>query len=117
MLMRSHDRGVDLGTPVEISGRVRVGLQPLLDPCPGAIGFPAGEPVVAGFRRSVAFRDLIPLRAIVDPPQDPIDHLPVITPPPTTLEHHGRQQRLQPLPLLISQITSHNTPTIDHRDP
>jgi len=113
--MRTHDGGVDLGSPIEVSGRVRVGLQPLLDPGPGTVLLPARKPVVAGFRRPVPLGDLIPLGAVVDTPQNPVEHLPVITPPPTTLRRHGRQQRLQTHPVLISQITSHNTPTIDRR--
>jgi hypothetical protein len=59
----------------------------------------------------------MPLRAVVDTPQNPVDHLPVITPPAATLQRRAGQQRLQPRPLLISQITSHNMPTINRHDP
>jgi hypothetical protein len=59
----------------------------------------------------------MPLRTVLSPPQDPVDHLPVITPPAATLRVHARQQRLKPLPVLISQITSHDETTIDHRNP
>jgi hypothetical protein len=59
----------------------------------------------------------MPLRTVLRTPQDPVDHLPMITPPPTTLRVHTRQQRLQAFPLTISQITSHDTQTIDHGQP
>lgn len=36
--------------------------QPLLDPRPGTVLFPASEPVVAGLRRAVPVRDLIAFR-------------------------------------------------------
>jgi hypothetical protein len=58
----------------------------------------------------------MPLRTVLDPPQDPVDHLPVIPPPPAPLRIHTRQQRREPLPLLISQITSHDTSTIDQHN-
>jgi hypothetical protein len=108
MLMRAHDRRVDLRVPVQVTGGVRVGLQPLQDPGPGAVGLPLGEAVVTGLVWPVPVRDLMPLRAVADPPQNPVDHLPVITPPSTTLRNHARQQRLEPSPLNISQITSHD---------
>jgi hypothetical protein len=59
----------------------------------------------------------LPLGSVLDPPQDPVDHLPVITPPPATLRQRAGQQRLQPRPLLITQIASHDIPTIDRYDP
>jgi hypothetical protein len=40
----------------------------------------------------------------------------VITPPAPTLRVSTRQQRLKPRPLQISQITSHDMPTIDPRN-
>jgi hypothetical protein len=98
MLVSTHNAGIDLSGPVEIPTGVRVSLQPLQDPGPGAVLLPAGESVVAGLRRPVALRDLVPLRTVVDPPQNPVDHLPVITPPAPTLRVHARQQRLQAVP-------------------
>ena len=115
--MHAHDAGIDLGIPVQVPGCVRVCLQLLLDLRPGAVLFPPGEPVVAGFAWPVTIRDLLPLRAVRDSPQDPVDHLPVITPPATTLRPHARKQRFQPCPFLISQIPSHDLPTIDLHDP
>lgn len=45
------------------------------------------------------------------PPEHPVDHHPVIGPPPTPTRRAIRQQRLQPSPFLISQIM-----TIKHTD-
>src|SRR5262245_35012949 len=101
MLVRPHDRGIDLGSPVQIARSVRVGLQPLLDPCPRPVGLPPSEPVVAGLPRPIPLWDLTPLRAVVYPPENPVDHLPVIPPPTAALRSHARQQRHQPSPLRI----------------
>jgi hypothetical protein len=117
VLVGPHDAGIDLRPPVQIPAGVRVGAQPLLDRRPSAVVFPLREPVVTSFPRPGTLRDLVPLRTVLDPPQDSVDHLAVITPPATTLRKHARQQRLETIPLQISQITSHNTATIDHREP
>jgi hypothetical protein len=115
VLVHPHDAGIGLGVPVQVTGGVGVGLHPLFDPGPGPVLFPPREPVVAGLAWSVTFRNLVPLRAVLDPPQDPIDHLPVIAPPATTLRLHAGQQRLQSSPLVIAEIASHDT--INDRSP
>src|SRR3954451_10255468 len=58
----------------------------------------------------VAGRHIPPWRPGPGPPQDPVDHLPVIVPPAAAARRPVRQQRLQPDPLRISQIV-----TIEHR--
>jgi hypothetical protein len=72
--------GLDLAVPVPIVGGIGVGLNPAFDPAPGPVPLPPGEPVVTRLRRPLPLRDFMPLRAVVDPPQDAVDHLPVITP-------------------------------------
>jgi hypothetical protein len=101
--------------PVQITCGVGVSLELTLAPGPGAVLLPHGEPVITRLERPVPLRDLTPLRAVLGPPQDPVDHLPVITPPATTLRDRARRQRLQPSPLLISQITSQDK--LNEREP
>ncbi len=58
----------------------------------------------------VAERNVPPWRPSPGPPQDPVDHLPVIIPTASAARRPVRQERLQPSPLRISQIV-----TIEHR--
>src|SRR3954447_17046854 len=67
-------------------------------------------PPVQGSEVSVAGRNIPPWRSGPGPPQDPVDHLPVIVPPAPAARRPVRQHRLQPDPLRISQIV-----TIEHR--
>src|SRR3954462_11799606 len=67
-------------------------------------------PPLQGSEVPVAGRNIPPLRPGPGPPQDPVDHLPVIVPPAPAARRPVRQQRLQPDPLRISQIV-----TIEHR--
>src|ERR687897_3453175 len=65
---------------------------------------------VQGSEVPVAVRHVPPRRPGPGPPQDPVDHLPVIAPPASAARRPVRQQRLQPGPLPISQIV-----TIEHK--
>src|SRR3954470_13098449 len=67
-------------------------------------------PPVQGSAVPVAGRNTPPWRPGPGPPQDPVDHLPVIVPTAAAARRPVRQQRLQPDPLRISQIV-----TIEHR--
>src|SRR3954468_22618053 len=67
-------------------------------------------PPVQGSEVPVAGRNIPPWRPGPGPPQDPVDHLPVIVPPAPAARRPVRQQRLQPDPLRISQVM-----TIEHR--
>src|SRR3982751_1837460 len=67
-------------------------------------------PPVQGSEVSVAGRNIPPWRPGPGPPQDPVDHLPVIVPTASAARRPVRQHRLQPDPLRISQIV-----TIEHR--
>src|SRR6266498_3634474 len=111
VLVGPNDRGVDLDLPVQLPGGVGVALHRLLDPRPGAVGLPAGEPLVAGLPGPIPLGQVPPGRPGPDPPDDAVDHLAMVTPaatPPASLEW---QQWPQPLPLRIRKVsTSHGAP-------
>src|SRR4051795_10903420 len=65
---------------------------------------------VQGSEVPLAGGNIPPWRPGPGPPQDPVDHLPVIVPTAAAARRPVRQQRLQPDPLRISQIM-----TIEHR--
>src|SRR4051794_18963702 len=67
-------------------------------------------PPVQGPKAPVAGGNPPPRRSRPGPPQDPVDHLPVIVPPTSPTRRPVRQQRLQSRPLCISQIV-----TIEHK--
>src|SRR3954468_15072083 len=67
-------------------------------------------PPVQGPEVPVAGGNIPPRRSRPGPPQDPVDHLPVIVPPTSPTRRPVRQQRLQSRPLCISQIV-----TIEHK--
>src|SRR3954454_9228977 len=67
-------------------------------------------PPVQGPEVPVTGRNIPPRRSRPGPPQDPLDHLPVIVPPTSPTRRPVRQQRLQSRPLCISQIV-----TIEHK--
>src|SRR3954466_10502903 len=67
-------------------------------------------PPVQGPEVPVAGWNIPPRRSRPGPPQDPVDHLPVIVPPTSPTRRPVRQQRLQSRPLCISQIV-----TIEHK--
>jgi hypothetical protein len=58
-----------------------------------------------GLPRPVPLGQISPRGAGAQLPQDPVDHLPVITPPPPSTSHR-RQQRLDPGPCPIGQLTT-----------
>jgi hypothetical protein len=98
-------RRVDGHVPVHIADGIDLGLDPPKQPLPGAVRRPAAMPLVNGLPGAVPVRQVTPLHARPDPVQHPVDHLPMIPPPATAAVAH-RQQRLEPLPLGIRQITS-----------
>jgi hypothetical protein len=111
VLVGAHHAGVGLHRPVQLAGGIGRSLHGLLDPGPGAIGLPAGKPLVAGLLWPVLVRQVPPRRPSPGPPDDPVDHLPVIPPAATPPARLGWQQRAQPLPLRIREVSSsHGTP-------
>ncbi len=103
-----HGR-VHANRPLRPGVAVTTGLQRRQDHLPGAIGGPAPMPPMQGSEVPIAARHIPPRRPGPGPPQDPVDHLPVIVPPASAARRPVRQQRLQPKPLHISQIM-----TIEH---
>lgn len=104
MLMRPHDGGVDRDVPVNLPDRVGLGLDLLEQTLPRPVGRPHPVPFVDGLPWPEPFGQVTPLHAGPYPVQNPVDHLPVI-PPPATTPVADRQERPQPCPLGITQIT------------
>lgn len=109
MLMGAHNGGVDCDVPVDLPGRIGLGLDLLEQPLPGSVGQPQAVAFIDGLPRAEPFGQVTPLNAGPNPVHNPVDHLPVI-PPPAATTVTDRQERPQPFPLGIRQIT----PTHDH---
>lgn len=62
MLVGADDGGVDLDQPVDVAGRVGVGLDLLQGPCEDSVEGVAAEAGVHGLPRPVAFRQVRGLR-------------------------------------------------------
>ncbi len=104
MLMRADDGGVDGDVPVDLTRRIRCGLDLLEQTFPGSVGRPQAVAFIDGLPRPEPFGQVAPLHSGTDPVQNPVDHLPVI-PPPATTAVADRQERPKPFPLGIRQIT------------
>ena len=103
VLVDAHARGVDHHDLAVKAGRNR-----LQQPVPYSGFAPAHEPVVAGRRRAIALGYLGLRRAGAEPPEDAVQHPPVID-----TRHAARlvrQQRLDNRPLRFRQLdTSKNS--------
>ena len=104
MLLGAGDRGIDADPPVNFPGRIRLGQQPAQHPVPGAVpgvatvALPPRPPRTEHLPRQVTPGNPGPI-----PADDSLRHLAVVAErvaPPTRVR---RQQRLDPLPLLITQ--------------
>ena len=114
----SPDRtGVDTDGPLDVPDGVVLDDDLIQHAFPGAVGGPDPQPLVSGLPRPVALGQVPPRCTGAQLPQDRVDHLAVITPPPTaTLDR--RQQRLDPCPGLIGQLpTPHHRAMITDREP
>lgn len=105
VLVGTVDRGVDGDGPLHLAHRVVADLHMLQQPCPRAVRLPAGEPLVDRLARRIPLGQVTPRSPGPQPPQHTVDHLPVITPRPTT-PIHLRQQGLHPLPRRVRRPTS-----------
>lgn len=96
MLVETHAGGIDHHQFAVKTRRNRC-QQPIPDP-----GFaPTHEPVVGGGGRPITFGDFPPGRASAEPPEDPVQHPPIIHP-----GHPARlvgKQGLDDRPFLVSQ--------------
>lgn len=108
MLVSPVDGGVHRNRPLHVADCVVTDLNMFQQPCPRAVGFPPGEPLIGRLPRPVPLRQIPPRSPRPQAPQHSVDHLPVISPgPPPAIQH--RQQRRYPLPRRIRQLstTSH----------
>jgi hypothetical protein len=94
VLTSPDDRGVDGNDPVEAAFGVGLGEQGCEDLLPGAVGGPLPQAVVGALPRAEVPGQVHPRRAGAVLERDRVDHLPVITPPPSPLRCPVRQQRL-----------------------
>lgn len=97
VLVGPVDRGVDRDGPFHPAYRIVVDLDVFQQVRPGLVRLPAGEPLVDGLPRPAPLRQITPGGSGPQPPQHPVDHLPVIT-PRTATPVHLRQQGLYSLP-------------------
>ena len=100
----SPDRaGVDAEGPLHGPDRVVLDDHLGQDPVPGAVGGPLAQPLVRGLPRPVALGQIPPRCTGAGLPEDCVDHLPVITPPPAPTTGR-RQQRLDPGPCRVGDL-------------
>lgn len=118
MLVSAGDGGVDGDhLQVQTPERVVLDLHALQQAGPGSILVPAFPPLVTGLPGPVPLRDIPPRRPGPQPPQNPVDHLAVIPPPPPP-PIDLRQQRLDPGPRHLGQLTtSHHKRSFDRNQP
>jgi len=107
MLVRSDDRPIDeVDAPVHLPGFVRLLLDGREDPIPDPSLPPAPESAVHRRPRAVPLRQVSPRRPGPFAPQDAIDDPSMVGIRPTPLRLLGWEQRLEPLPLLVGQLSS-----------
>lgn len=104
MLVSAHDGGVDRDVPVDLTCRVGRGLDLLEQTLPRPVGRPQPMAFIDGLPRSEPFGQVTPVHSGPHPVQNSVDHLPTV-PPPATTPVTDRQERPQPFPLGIRQIT------------
>ncbi|RKT08626.1 hypothetical protein BX286_6737 [Streptomyces sp. 3211.6] len=104
MLVSTDDGGVDRDVPVDLTCRVRRGLDLLKKTLPRSVCGPQPVAFVDGLPWAEPFGQVTPLNAGPYAVQNPVDHLAMI-PPPATTSVADRQVRPQPFPLGICQIT------------
>src|SRR5215203_4770488 len=117
VLVSAHHGGVDADLPGDQPARVRLGLQGGEDPPPGAVALPAPKQPVHHLPRAIAGGHVPPWPAGPGPPADPVDQLPLAPRRwPARLLALG-QQRLQPGPLLVGQVSSSHAGSISLNHP
>ncbi len=118
VLVGADDCGVDGDDPVQVAFGVGLGEQGGEDAVPCAVDRPHPQPAVGALPRAETLGQVHPRRAGAVLERDRVDHLPVITPPPTPPRGPVRQQRLDPRPLRVSQRhTSTNDQMIREKRP
>ncbi len=111
MLMSPDRTGVDADGPLDVADGVVLDDDLVQQAFPGAVGGPDPQPLVSGLPGSVALGQVPPRCSGTQLPQDRVDHLTVITPPPATALDR-RQQWLDPCPGLVGQLTAPHHPAM-----
>jgi len=106
MLMRPYRARVDREHPLDLADGVVFDDHLVEDPVPGPVRSPPPQPLMGCLPGPVTLREVTPRGPGAELPQDRVDHLPVITPLPTTTT--SRQNRLNPRPRRIRQLTTPN---------
>ena len=106
MLVSPDHARVDREGPLDTPDGVVFDDHVFEDPVPRAVRGPAPETFVSGLPRPIALRKVTPRRTSAELPEDRVDHLPMITPLPTTTT--SRQNRLNPRPRRIRQLATPN---------
>ena len=104
VLMGSDHPAVHPDRLVRAFGHVGVAAQFVEDANQGAVAGPAAMPVVDGLPRPERGRHVPPRDATPGPPEHPVEHHAVISPPPTPARSLIGKQRFQPGPFLVGQI-------------
>lgn len=110
--MCPDDRGVHRDVPIDLTGRVRLSLELLEQALPRSVRGPQPVALVDRLPRAEPLGQVAPVHAGPHAVKDPVDHLPVV-PSPATTPVADRQERSQPFPLGICQVTPRHTRTND----
>lgn len=102
--MGSYSGRIDRDLPVDLAHRVSGRLNMLQQPLPGPVRRPQPVTLVHGLPRAVPLRQITPLHPSPHAVENPVDHLPMVT-PPSAPPVADRQKRTQPCPLGIREIT------------
>jgi hypothetical protein len=97
--------GVDAEGPLHVPDGVVLDDDLVQDAFPSAVRGPDPQPFMRGFPRAVALGQVAPRGSGAQLPQDRVDHLAVITPPPAPALHR-RQQWLDPGPCFLCQLAT-----------
>ena len=115
VLVGADHRGVYPDDPLALLVAVTTGSQTIEHQHPGAVRRPPPVPVVDGLPVAVGRRQVPPRTARTSPPQNAIDHLPVVDPLPTPARSPVRQKRFHLAPFLIAQVmTIMHAPGLPH---
>ena len=117
MLVGTNDGGINMMClPIQLARSVSFGLHVGKDAVPDTGFFPAVEPGRDGGRRTIVCRQVGPRCAGPKNPEDAVDNRSIIVARATPFTPFGWawrwKQRLQSLPLCVSQISSMHTDSL-----
>jgi hypothetical protein len=105
VLVGAHAGGIHRDIPVNFAGCVSLGLDLLQKTLPSTAGRPLPVALVDGLPGAEPLWEITPVHIGPHPVQNPVDHLTVVAPTPAPTITH-RQERPQPFPLGIRQLTT-----------